>query len=61
MELHLPFNPADPTSHDIQKIFKKTMLTENENCVTLPDIENRAGQPLSIDRLVVAYSKQKNI
>ena len=55
------FNPADSTFHDIQKIVKKTMLTKNENCPTQPNIENRAGQPMYIDRLVVAYWKQKNI
>ena len=59
--LHLPFNPADSTSHDIQKIFKKKMLTKDENCATLPKIKNYSGQPMSIDRLVVAYSKQKNL
>ena len=59
--LHLKYNPADPQSHDIQKIFQKTMLNNNDNCKCLPDIEDQTGLPMGTNKLIVAYSKQKNI
>ena len=59
--LHLKYNPADPPSQDIQKIFKETMLNENQDCKSLPNILNSTGVQMGIDKLVVAYSKQKNI
>ena len=58
---HITFNPVDSTSHNIQTIFKQTMLTENDNCTTLLTIANRADKSMNINRLVVAYSTQKYI
>ena len=59
--LQLKYNPADPPSQDIQKIFKETMLDEKKDCKSLPNIKNSTEVPMGIDKLVVAYSKQKNI
>ena len=59
--LHLPYNPADPKSSEIQTIFKDTMLSENRNIKKLPDILDAQDAPMCIKNLTIAYSKNKSL
>ena len=59
---HLPFNPADPPSFKIQEIFKKTMLaTTTNNTPPLPNIQDSQMAPMGINKMIIAYSKQKSL
>ena len=57
---HIPFNPGDPTSNQIQRVFKNTMFSKN-NLPTLDKIPNARLAPMGIKKLIIAYSKQKSI
>ena len=58
---HIPFNPIDPPSHKIQKVFHDTMLTKDKNHKILPLIEDSQSAPMGINKMIIAYSKQKSL
>jgi hypothetical protein len=57
---HLPYHPKDLTSKDIQQIAKKHLLSPS-NDIPLCHILNHKNQTLDITRLIIAYSRQKNL
>ena len=57
---HIPFNPADPPSFKIQQVFKKTMLESNQY-ETLPELTDSQQAPMRINKMIIAYSKQKSL
>jgi len=65
--LHLPYNPVDMPSSEIQQIFKSTMQApppDPYRRVTRPllsTLRNHRGAQLGIDRLIVAYGKQRTL
>lgn len=58
---HLPFNPADPPSTKIQQVFKQSMLEENNKYKTLYDLTDTHQAPIRINKMIIAYSRQKSL
>lgn len=58
--LHLPFHPLDPSSRDIQTIFRETMdHPRGEPPLSL--LHNKAGVRFGNTRMIVAYSRPRNL
>jgi hypothetical protein len=57
---HVPFHPKDPPSTAIQKIFRSKMK-EPVDQPPIDQLMNRRNARCSINRLIVAYSRQCNI
>jgi len=57
---HLQFHPNDPTSREIQSIWRDT-IAEPEGETPLCDLENLEEQRVGINKLVVAYSRPMNL
>ncbi len=58
--LHLPFHPGNPSSREIQKIFTETMANPPGKC-PLAELQNSAGCQFDEHRLIVAFSRQRNL
>jgi hypothetical protein len=59
--LHLEYNPANPSSRDLQRVWRNSFIkidTDPRRITTLP---NHEGNPLQFDRLIVAYSRPPNL
>ena len=57
---HLQFHPNDPTSRDIQTLWRDT-VAEPEGETPLCDLENLDEERVGIEKLVVAYSRPLNL
>lgn len=58
--LHLPFHPSDPSSKDLQRIFRSVLL-EPPREPRLPCLKNQKNHSLGIERMVVAYHRPRNL
>lgn len=58
--LHLRYHPSNPSSHVIQKLWRRHMLMPM-NEPPLFHLKNRAGFPVEIRRLIIAYSRAPNL
>ena len=58
--LHLKYNPGDPDSKIIQKLWRDTMLQPSDK-PHLTYLRNSLGERLAATRLVIAYSRHPNI
>ena len=58
--LKLPYHPNDPKSAKIQALWRSTIL-EPEERQPLYDIHNHNNEPIGVNRMIVAYSRQQNI
>ena len=58
---NLPFNPADPPSFILQKVFKQSMLAKHKDYETLPNLVDSQQAPMKINKMIIAYSKQKSL
>jgi hypothetical protein len=58
--LHLRYHPSNPSSHVIQGLWRRHMLTPM-NEPPLFHLKNRAGFPVEIRRLIIAYSRAPNL
>ena len=60
--LHLPYHPCDPKPTEIQKIFRRWIYTGiGQQPIPLPNIKNHLGHQLGFNRLIIAYSRPRNI
>ena len=60
--LHLPFNPADPSSAVIQSAFRDIIVAPHQNDhITTIDTGNDFDGKADFDQLIVCYHKQKSI
>ena len=58
--LHLRYHPANPPSHTIQTLWRRHVLTPPGE-TPLFDLKNRAGLPVDVRRLIIAYSRAPNL
>jgi hypothetical protein len=58
--LHLRYHPSNPSSQVIQKLWRQHMLLPM-NEPPLFHLKNRAGFPVEIRRLIIAYSRAPNL
>jgi hypothetical protein len=58
--LHMNYHPSDPSSKEIQQIFREEVL-EPTGLSTLPLLRNHQNHPIGINRLLVAYHRPPNI
>ena len=58
--LHLKYNPADPSSKCIQKLWKEVVV-QPKNKPNLTHLKNYLGERFTTSRLVLAYSRHPNI
>ena len=58
--LKLPYHPNDPSSATIQALWHSIVL-EPEERQPLYDIRNHNNEPIGVNRMIVAYSRNKNI
>lgn len=58
--LHLRYHPSNPKSHMIQDLWRRYVLTPPGE-TPLFQLKNRAGYPINIHRLIVAYSRAPNL
>jgi hypothetical protein len=58
--LHIPFHPKNPPSKEIQNTFRNTVSfpIHEQPC---EKIEDRNGNPCGFNRLIVAYSRHRNL
>jgi hypothetical protein len=57
---HLPFHPSDPSSKQLQYLFR-TILLEPPGEPALPRLQNKKRAPSGIERMVVAYHRPRNL
>jgi hypothetical protein len=57
---HVPFHPSDPPSREIQRVFRQCLL-DPPGEPRLPELRNTSNQPFGAERLVVAYSRPRNL
>ena len=60
MFYHVPFHPCDPPSREIQRVFRRCLL-EPSGEPRLPELRSASNQPFGAERLVVAYSRPRNL
>ena len=58
--LHLRYHPANPSSHAIQALWRRHVLTPPGE-TPLYDLTNRAGYRVDVRRLIIAYSRAPNL
>ena len=58
--LHMPFHPNNPPSSQIQRIFRDTRYSPKKE-PTLTSLRNFSGNQCTIQRLIIAYNRPKNI
>ena len=58
--LKLPYHPNDPKSTAIQALWRSTILAPEEK-QPLYNIRNYMNEPIGVNRMIVAYSRHKNI
>ena len=58
--LHLKYNPADPSSTYIQKLWKD-LVVQPKDKPHLTHLKNHLGERFTVSRLVLAYSRHPNI
>ena len=58
--LHLKYNPADPSSKQIQKLWRD-LVTRPTNKPHLYHLRNDLDEKIRVSRLVIAYSRHLNI
>ena len=58
--LHMPFHPNNPPSSHIQQIFRDTILSPGKEPI-LTTLRNFSGKQCTIQRLIIAYNRPKNI
>jgi hypothetical protein len=59
--LHLTYSPNDPSSSEIQRLFRDTILSPPHDSIPVGDIRNRRNARCNINRLIIAYSRTHNI
>jgi hypothetical protein len=59
--LHVPYHPQDPPSHEIQRLFRETCISPAADAVPMSELCNSEGHPLGNDRLIIAYSRPRNL
>jgi hypothetical protein len=57
---HIPYNSHDPPRRHLQQLFR-SVLHSPPNEPALPTLENFTGSACRIDRLIVAYHRQRNL
>lgn len=58
--LHLPFHPHDPTSKEVQRIWREQVMHPPE-MPPLQAVTNDKGHRVPIDRLTIAYHRAPNL
>ncbi len=58
--LHLPYHPNDPTSKEIQRLWRHHVMTPPGD-TPLNELVNFRGSKLPVDRLTIAYSRAPNL
>ena len=58
--LHLKYNPADPSSKQIQKLWRD-LVAFPANKPHLSHLRNDLGEKIRVSRLIIAYSRYPNI
>ena len=58
--LHLPFHPQNPPSFKLQSAFREHVLAPRYKH-PLPTVRNRSQHPINVGRMVIAYSRPRNI
>ena len=58
--LHLKYNPADPSSKQIQKLWRD-LVARPANKPHLYHLRNDLGEKIKVSRLIIAYSRHLNI
>jgi hypothetical protein len=58
--LHVQYHPKTPPSSVLQTAWKKTLSTP-PGSRPLSQVRNYAGQPIGIDRMIVAYNRPPNL
>jgi len=58
--LHLKYNPADPSSSYIQKLWRE-IVVQPKNKPHITHLKNYLGERFTTSRLVIAYSRHLNI
>ena len=58
--LHLKYNPADPSSSYIQKLWRE-IVVQPKNKPHITHLKNYFGERFTTSRLVIAYSRHPNI
>jgi hypothetical protein len=57
---HRQYHPKNPPTKEIQKLFQREML-HRPNRPPLPDLPNKGGHKLGIDKLLVCHSRPPNL
>lgn len=57
---HLQYHPSNPSSREIQQLWRSHILSPPER-PHLNQLRNRDGYPITINRLVVAFSRAPNL
>lgn len=57
---HLQYHPLNPSSREIQQLCRSHILSPPER-PHLNQLRNRDGYPITINRLVVAFSRAPNL
>ena len=60
VKLHLPYHPLDPHSSRLQERFRR-FLSEPPGRQPLADIRNQDGIETGINRMIVCYSRHRNL
>ena len=58
--LHLKYNPADPSSKQIQKLWRD-LVAFPANKPHLYHLRNSFGEKIKASRLIIAYSRHPNV
>ena len=62
LKLHLPFNPADVKSREIQQAFRMNIMEPPDgDHISKIDIGTKAGGTVEFDRLTICYHGQKKL
>ena len=59
--LHLPYHPQGPQSKAIQQLFYNAILQPSPRDTHLSTFLDKTKNPMGINRLIIAYSRQKNL
>jgi hypothetical protein len=57
---HLPYHPDDPSSKDIQRLFRQHLLEPNAE-PRLPDLRNFMNCSIETNRMIIAYHRPNNL
>jgi len=58
--LHLRHHPLDPQSRVFQRLFRETLLSP-PNEPLLPTLHNMNGEPIGLNRMIVAHRRPRNL